>query len=80
MTAVKARMWRQFHAYATVVWATLVVPTLVWWRDSIPWVAFMSVYACVIGHWSSYQASRAEQNGDTCETCRTRKQQLKETQ
>ena len=51
---------RRFHAAATVVWALLIIPTLLWWSESILWVALMSVYACVTGHFSSWQAARAE--------------------
>jgi hypothetical protein len=43
------------------LWAALLVPTLLWWRDSILWVAAMSLYANFIGHWSAYQAARAEE-------------------
>lgn len=60
----QAELWRQFHASMTVVWLLLVVPTILLWRESILWVALMSVYACVIGHWSAYQAARAEENGE----------------
>jgi hypothetical protein len=49
-----------FHLAMTAAWALLLVPTLIWWKDSILWVALMSVYACVMGHWSSYQGARAE--------------------
>lgn len=38
-----------------------VVPTLLWWRESILWIAFMSLWANVVGHWSAYQAARAEE-------------------
>lgn len=44
----------------TAVWAILLVPTLIWWKQSVLWVALMSLYANVVGHWSAYQASRAE--------------------
>lgn len=44
----------------TGVWALLAIPTLLWWRESILWVAFMSLYANVASHWAAYQASRAE--------------------
>jgi len=50
------------HLVMTVVWALLLVPTLMWWRESILWVAFMSLYANVVGHWSAYQAARAERS------------------
>lgn len=51
---------RVFHAAAAAVWALLIIPTVLWLPNSILWVAFMSVYAIVIAHWSAYQASRAE--------------------
>jgi hypothetical protein len=47
----------------TVAWVVLVLPTVVWWRDSVLWVALMSIWANVVGHWSAYQATRAEENG-----------------
>jgi hypothetical protein len=55
--------WRRFHAGMTVAWVVLVLPTVVWWRDSVLWVALMSIWANVVGHWSAYQATRAEENG-----------------
>jgi hypothetical protein len=50
----------ELHLVLTIAWATLLIPTLLWWRTSILWVAFMSLYANVVGHWSAYQAARAE--------------------
>lgn len=52
---------RRFHLALTVVWFGLVPPTIVWWRSSIPWLAFMSVWANVISHFSAYMAARAEE-------------------
>lgn len=43
-------------------WAVLLVPTVVVWRHSIVWVVFMSWYANFVGHWSSFQAARAEES------------------
>lgn len=54
---------QRLHAVMTVAWALLVIPTLAWWRESILWVAFMSLYANVVGHWGAYQAARIEDNG-----------------
>jgi hypothetical protein len=51
-----------FHKYATIAWILLVIPTLIWWRESVLWVALMSIWANVASHWAAYQASRAEQN------------------
>ena len=46
------------HLVLTVVWALLAIPTLIWWKESILWVAVMSLYANVAGHWAAYEASR----------------------
>jgi hypothetical protein len=45
----------------TLVWGALALPTVLFWRESILWVAFMSLYANMVGHWSAYQAARAEE-------------------
>jgi hypothetical protein len=51
---------RQVHLFAAIVWVLLIIPTLIWWRDSILWVAFMSLYAIVVSHWSAYEAAKAK--------------------
>lgn len=51
---------RKLHLAMTVLWGLTALPTIVWWKESILWVAFMSLYANVVGHWSAYQATRAE--------------------
>lgn len=57
---------RRFHAAAALVWLALVVPTVLWWRESVPWLVFMSIYTIIIDHAGAWQASRAESaaNGD----------------
>lgn len=50
----------QLHKYATIGWALLAVPTVLWWRESIFWVAFMSLYANLASHWAAYQAAKLE--------------------
>lgn len=61
--ALNANGWVKFHGIATVTWIALVVPTVIWWKESLLWVALMSCYANVGTHWSAYQASRAEKEG-----------------
>lgn len=48
------------HLLISVAWALLLIPTLLWWKNSILWVAAMSLYANFIGHLSAYQAAKAE--------------------
>jgi hypothetical protein len=54
------QVWKRLHASLAITWGLLAVPTVLWWRESILWVAFMSLYANVSGHWAAYQATRAE--------------------
>ncbi len=61
---VSALGLRRFHAVATAVWLVLTVPSMVWWRHSIAYLVFLSVYAIVASHWACWQAARAEQVQD----------------
>lgn len=54
---------RRAHLTMACVWLVLSVPTVMWWRDSVLWVAFLSLYANFASEISAYQASRAEENG-----------------
>jgi hypothetical protein len=49
------------HAVATVAWVLSIGPTLIWWRDSLLWVIFMSLWANVVSHASAYEAARAKE-------------------
>lgn len=54
--------WRHLHLALGILWVLLLVPTILWWKDSILWVLVISVYANIVGHWSAYQAVRAEES------------------
>lgn len=56
-----ARHLRRLHLTAMIAWAVLAVPTVLVWAESILWVALISVYANFVGHWSAYDAARAEE-------------------
>lgn len=62
---MRARQWMWLHFGLGMVWALLVVPTLLWWRDSIMWVAFMSLYANIAGHMAAAQAAHGEDHQQT---------------
>jgi hypothetical protein len=61
---MNARAWAKLHATLTVVWVFLIAPTLLWWRDSVLWVALMSLWANIAAHWSAWQGARAERAND----------------
>ena len=50
----------KFHLVMTVLWILLIIPTVLYWKSSIIWLVFMSLYAIITGHFSSYEATRAE--------------------
>lgn len=51
----------RFHLLMMLVWVALIVPTLIWWADSILWVLLISIYANFVGHFGAYQAARSEE-------------------
>lgn len=52
----------KLHAILTVAWMLFVIPTLLieGWRESVPLLVFISIYANVAGHFSAWQAAKAE--------------------
>ena len=52
------------HRALVVVWSLLAIPTILFWSESILWVAFMSLYANIAGHWSALEAAKAEQKAE----------------
>lgn len=52
------------HYGLAAVWALLLIPTLLIWKNSVLWVAAMSLYANFVGHLSTAKASRAEQEAE----------------
>jgi hypothetical protein len=60
VTGPSPRALVRTHFVAMLVWAALAVPTVLLWRESILWVAFMSLYANFASHFSGWDAARAE--------------------
>lgn len=68
---VDPHSWNTFHKIMTMIWIMLAIPSLMWWKDALVWVIIMSLWANVVGHWSAFQASRAEENGSDDTTSST---------
>jgi hypothetical protein len=60
----KPRSLVRFHLAMMIAWAGAAIPTVLWWNQSILWVAFMSLYANFVGHFSGWDAARAEELAD----------------
>lgn len=56
--------WKIFHRCVAATWLLMAIPTLLWWSESILWVAFMSLYANVAAHWGAAQAASAEEHSE----------------
>lgn len=57
MTAV---FWKRVHLGLFFAWLLLLPPSILWWRESLPYLVGMSWYAIAIGHISSWQSARVE--------------------
>ncbi len=55
---------QSFHKWATVTWFILSVPLVFFFGTSVLFVSWLSLYAIVVGHWSSWQATRVEVKQD----------------
>lgn len=50
----------RFHLVLTVFWFIMIIPTLLWFSESVKYLVAISLYAIIIGHFSSYEATKAE--------------------
>jgi hypothetical protein len=50
------------HTFFTVAWALLAIPTLFYWRESVLWVALMSLWANIASHWAAREAAKVKEN------------------
>lgn len=58
--AADPKTWRRVHATLTVMWFLAVIPTVLWWSESVLWVGLISCYANAAAHFGAYQGARAE--------------------
>lgn len=58
---------RRLHFWLTILWFAVAFPIMLIrpLRESIPLLVFISVYANVAGHYSAYQAARAEEAAES---------------
>lgn len=52
----------RLHLGLTVIWGILIVPSVLWWRESVPWLVLMSAWANFASHWAAWQAARGERS------------------
>lgn len=50
------------HLWEAIMWVVLALPTLLWWKESILWVALMSIYANFKTAISAHEGRQARLN------------------
>lgn len=63
----RPRVIRAANFWMTLFWLVLIGPTLLWWRDSILWVALLSIWANVVSHYTAYLSARVEVREESIE-------------
>ena len=53
-------LFRKINGWLTVIWFIAAFPICIFLANSVPFLVFISVYAVVTGHLSTWQASRVE--------------------
>jgi hypothetical protein len=59
---VSATAWKRVQLGCTILWAVLIIPSVIWWRNSLAWVVAMSAYALVASHAAGWMAARGDEN------------------
>ncbi|HYJ33762.1 MAG TPA: hypothetical protein VE326_11130 [Candidatus Binatia bacterium] len=49
-TLTSGRVWVWVHGIGALIWTGLCWPGLTTWRNSVPFVVFISLYAIVLSH------------------------------
>jgi hypothetical protein len=60
-------LWARIHASAAVIWALLMAPSVLFWKESITWIIVMSAYANFAGSVASWTAARGDRNSPSTE-------------
>ena len=59
-----AKNIKTFHITMIAIWVMLLIPSILWWKDSILWVIFLSIYANIASHLAGYSGARAERKAE----------------
>lgn len=51
---------RKLNGWLAIIWLAASLPICIFLSTSVPFLVFVSVYAIVASHWSTWQASRVE--------------------
>ncbi|HBU7564703.1 TPA: hypothetical protein MC761_001228 [Enterobacter cloacae] len=63
--SISPRTIKRCHLTAAIIWFTLAIPSVIWWKNSVLWVIIISIYANIVGHLSGYSAACADQAAES---------------
>lgn len=58
------RLWAWVHGLGALVWVGLCWPGMTTWRNSVPFVVFVSLYAIVVTHVGGFVAAIGARKAD----------------
>jgi hypothetical protein len=50
----------KFYLIMVGIWTLAAIPSVIWWRESVVWLVFMSWYANWVGHIAAWVAAKTE--------------------
>lgn len=59
-TLAKPNVASGIHGWSTVLWLLVSLPLVLLFGNIVTFVSWLSVYAIVVAHWSSWQAVQTE--------------------
>lgn len=61
---ISPRFQFAMNVVLSLVWTALLLPGLLWWRDSVPFIVLCSIYANLAGHLSGIAGAVAARKVD----------------
>lgn len=62
---VSPRFWQIFHAFGMLRWTVLFLPGLLLWRDSVPFLMYVSLDTALTGSVAGFGAALAARKADS---------------
>lgn len=58
------RAWMAFHLFGVARWALLFIPGMIWWRDSVPFLMYVSLDTALTGSLAGFGTALAARKAD----------------
>lgn len=60
----RSQLFRRFHGAATIFWIVMVIPTILYWKESVTYLVFLSIYTVILDHvgaWETLKLARSQE-------------------